>query len=174
MKRIILTKALIAAFIFLFTACDKDEIGGTAIEKMAGEWYVVADAVDAEGNLVYEDADLFGIGYFHLDTYNTSSNSLTEMWISDNGNFWDFKALVNIDLDAMTFAADNVDNLAYESKVTIEEGKILLGAATTPSGMPADSIVFIVTFNDDPYPEAYGYYGYRVSGYRYTGFAADE
>ena len=50
----------------------------------------------------------------------------------------------------------------------------MLGAATTPSGMPADSIVFIVTFDDDDYPEAFGYYGYRVSGYRYTGFAADN
>ena len=162
------------AFVILFTACEKDEIGGAATEKMAGEWFVVADAVDSEGNVVFEDTDLFGIGYFHLDTYNTSSNSLTEMWINDNGNFWDFKARININFETMTFAAANVENQAYESKVTIEDGKIILGAATTPSGMPADSIVFTVTFDDDPYPEAYGYYGYRVSGYRYTGFAADE
>lgn len=162
------------AFVILFTACEKDEIGGAATEKMAGEWFVVADAVDSEGNVVFEDTDLFGIGYFHLDTYNTSSNSLTEMWINDNGNFWDFKARININFETMTFAAENADNQAYESKVTIEDGKIILGAATTPSGMPADSIVFTVTFDDDPYPEAYGYYGYRVSGYRYSGFEADE
>jgi len=174
MKNNILTRALLAVFIILFTACEKDEIGGTATEKMAGEWFVVADAVDSEGNVVYEDADLFGIGYFHLDTYNISSNSLTEMWINDNGNFWDFKTRININFDQMTFAAENADNQAYESKVTIEDGKIILGAATTPSGMPADSIVFTVTFDDDPYPEAYGYYGYRVSGYRYSGFEADE
>lgn len=174
MKKNILTRSLLALFIILFTACEKDEIGGVATEKMTGEWYVVADAVDAQGNVVFEDADLFGIGYFHLDTYNTSSNSITEMWINDNGNFWDFKARINIDFEAMTFAAANVDNQAYESKVTIENGKILLGAATTPSGMPADSIVFTVTFDDDSYPEDYEYYGYRVSGYRYTGFEADN
>lgn len=174
MKKRILAGILVMAFVILFTACEKDEIGGAATEKMAGEWFVVADAVDSEGNVVFEDTDLFGIGYFHLDTYNTSSNSLTEMWINDNGNFWDFKARININFETMTFAAANVENQAYESKVTIEDGKIILGAATTPSGMPADSIVFTVTFDDDPYPEAYGYYGYRVSGYRYTGFAADE
>lgn len=174
MNKRIFAGILIMAFVIPFTGCEKDEIGGVATEKMAGEWYVVADAVDAEGNVVFEDADLFGIGYFHLDTYNTSSNSLTEMWINDNANFWDFKARINIDFEAMTFAAANVDNQAYESKVTIENGKILLGAATTPSGMPADSIVFTVTFDDDPYPEAYEYYGYRVSGYRYTGFEADN
>lgn len=174
MKKRILAGILVMAFVILFTACEKDEIGGAATEKMAGEWFVVGDAVDSEGNVVFEDTDLFGIGYFHLDTYNTSSNSLTEMWINDNGNFWDFKARININFETMTFAAANVENQAYESKVTIEDGKIILGAATTPSGMPADSIVFTVTFDDDPYPEAYGYYGYRVSGYRYTGFAADE
>jgi hypothetical protein len=49
-------------------------------------------------------------------------------------------------------------------------------AATTPSGMPADSIVFYVQFTDDDlsYQEAYGYTRYKVSGYRYTGFTADE
>jgi hypothetical protein len=96
------------------------------------------------------------------------------MWINDNANFWDFKNKINVDLKNLTFSVSNAQNEAYDSKVTIEDGKILLGAATTPSGMPADSIVFIVTFDDDDYPEAFGYYGYRVSGYRYTGFAADN
>ncbi|MDD4010499.1 MAG: lipid-binding protein, partial [Fermentimonas sp.] len=127
MKKRILAGILVMTFVILFTACEKDEIGGTATEKMAGEWFVVADAVDSEGNVVFEDADLFGIGYFHLDTYNTSTNSLTEMWINDNGNFWDFKARININFETMTFAAANVENQAYDSKVTIEDGKIILG-----------------------------------------------
>ena len=33
--------------------------------------------------------------------------------------------------------------------ITITDGKIMKGAATTPSGMPADSIVFYVEFDDD-------------------------
>lgn len=68
--------------------------------------------------------------------------------------------------------------------ITITDGKILNGAATTPSGMPADSIVFYVEFDDDYteddegnpvyVPEAYGFKNYRVSGYRYTGLANDD
>jgi len=46
--------------------------------------------------------------------------------------------------------------------------------ATTPSGMPADSLVYYVSFSDDENPAAYGYAKYKVSGYRRTGFASDE
>ncbi|MDD3789132.1 MAG: lipid-binding protein, partial [Petrimonas sp.] len=148
--------------------------GETDAEAMAGEWYVKADAVDANGEIVYKDEDLFGIGYFHLDTYNTASNSTTEMWVNDNGNFWDFKNKINVDLNTLTFSAPDAQNESYDSKVTIENGKILLGAAKTPSGMPADSIIFIAKFDDDPYPQRYGYYGYKISGFRFTGFAADN
>ncbi len=77
------------------------------------------------------------------------------MWIDDNGNFWEFKNKINVDLKAMTFQATDAQNVAYDSKLTITNGKILPGAATTPSGMPADSIVFNVTFNDDTYPTDY-------------------
>ena len=79
------------------------KLEGTATQDMAGEWYVTAAAVDASGNVV--DPDFFGLGHFHLDTYNTSSNSKTEMWIDDNGNFWEFKNKINVDLKAMTFQA---------------------------------------------------------------------
>jgi hypothetical protein len=40
--------------------------------------------------------------------------------------------------------------------------------------MPADSIVFTVSFDDDNYPEQLGYAAYRIAGYRYTGFAGDD
>ncbi len=172
MKKIFLYAAVLLSSFLFITSCEKDEIGGTATEKMAGEWYVTGAAVDAEGNVV--DADWFGLGHFHLDTYNTSSNSISEIWINDNGNMWDFKAKVNIDLNAMTFEVNDVQNEAYDSKFTITNGKIIYGAATTPSGMPADSIVFNVTFNDDTYPADYGFESYRVAGYRYTGLAGDE
>lgn len=43
-----------------------------------------------------------------------------------------------------------------------------MGQATTPSGMPADSIICYVSFSDNPGKE------YKLSGYRRTGFAADE
>jgi hypothetical protein len=49
------------------------------------------------------------------------------------------------------------------------EGKVLYDQATTPGGMPADSIVFYISFDDGDY-----YENYRVSGFRYTGLANDE
>lgn len=172
MKKIALYAAMLVFSLFIITSCEKDEIGGTATEKMAGEWYVTADAVDASGKVVY--SDYYGLGKFHLDTYNTSSNSTTELWINDNGNFWDFQTKINIDLKTMTFQATDAQNIAYNSKLTITNGKILLGAATTPSGTPGDSIVFNVTFNDDTAPADDGFVTYRVAGYRYTGLANDN
>ena len=174
MKKLFLYAAVLVSGLFFITSCEKDKIGNTATEKMAGEWYVTGVAVDANGTVVYEDADLYGIGKFHLDTYNTSSNSTTEIWINDNGNFWDFKTKINIDLNTMTFQATDVQNVAYDSKLTITDGKILYGAATTPSGTPADSIVFNVTFNDDTAPADYGFSTYRIAGHRYTGLTNDN
>lgn len=172
MKKIFLYTALLVAGMFVLPACDKEEIGGTATEPMAGEWYVKVDAIDAEGNVVYDDP--YGNGHFHLDTYNTASNSTTEMWIDDNKNFWEFKNKINVNLTDLTFSATDAQNEYYDMKVTIKDGKILLGAATTPSGMPADSITFVVTFSDDDNPGKYGFDAYRISGFRYTGFTKDE
>lgn len=175
MKKTILYVILLVCGLVFLPSCEKDEIGGTETEQMAGQWYVVADAIDANGNVVYTDDELFGIGHFHLDTYNLSSNSPTEMWIDDGGNFWDFKTKINVDLKSMTFSSTaDSQNVSYDSKLTIKDGKILKGAATTPSGMPADSIVFTVSFDDDPYPSQLGYAAYRIAGYRYTGFAGDD
>lgn len=61
-------------------------------------------------------------------------------------------------------------NESYEGcDVTIDGGKILLEAATTPHGTPADSIVYYVSFSDDEPGMRY-----KVSGYRYTGLAVDD
>jgi hypothetical protein len=158
----------------LFTSCEKDEIGGTATESMAGEWYVTADAVDDAGNVVYED--LFGLGNFMLNTYNTASNANDKLYVDDRGNFWEFKLRVNCDLSSLTFQSNGgVANEAYDGcDVTISGGKILPKAATNPHGTAADSIVFYVSFSDDEYPDAYGYAKYKISGYRYTGLTSDD
>lgn len=162
-----------------FTSCEKEEIGNTATVEMAGDWYVTVDAVDEAGAVVYEDADLFGMGRIHMLTFNTADNVSNEMMVSDLGNFWDFKVKVNCDPGNLTFStnttADNNLVDGYEDiNVTISGGKIMPGAAHLASGVATDSIVFYVSFSDDEYPEAYGYANYRVSGIRYSGFTADE
>ena len=269
MKKIVYLFTLV----LLFASCEKDEIGGTATESLAGQWYVHVDAVDENGDVVFSDDDLFGIGNFLLLTYNTSDNNQDVMFVDDLENFWTFKSKVDCNTSSLSFsisdekkyvyataydnsgevgtynnyyykannfdaemwawykegkkqyeagaiekdsldamlemyfkiAADTVsagyfikyagndfevgqavvdydeedneifdDDVENACNITISDGKILKDAATTPSGMPADSIVFYVEFDDDPYPGLYGYKNYRVSGYRYTGLANDD
>lgn len=174
MKKILFYLFILGLFPLLTISCEKDEIIGTVTEDMAGEWFVTVVAVDDAGNVVYEDEDLYGLGHFHLDTYNTSADNESQMWIDDNGNFWEFKVKMNINFAAKTFQAAAAQNEYYDCQVTITDGKILENAATTPTGMPADSIVFHVNFSDDTSPVDYGFAKYRVAGFRYTGFANDE
>lgn len=160
---------LISLLVLVLVGCEKDEIGNTATESLAGEWYVTVDAVDEGGNVVAEDC--YGLGHIHMNTYNTAANIPTEMYVDDIKNFWDFKVRVKSDINTLTFATNGAAvNESYEDcEVTIDGGKILLDAATTPHGTPADSIVYYVSFSDDEPGMRY-----RVSGYRYTGLAVDE
>ena len=152
----------------LFTSCEKDEIGGTATEALAGEWQLTVDLVDDAGNVLMTDP--YGMGVILGITYNTVDNVADKMYVSDLGNFWDYKVVVNCDCNALTFSTDgDTQNEAYDCMVNIENGKMLPSAATTPSGMPADSLVYYVSFSDDDPGMRY-----KVSGYRRTGFAADE
>lgn len=164
-KRII---GLLSLLVFVLAGCEKDEIGNTATVSLAGEWYVTVDAVDEGGNVTVEDC--YGLGHIHMNTYNTAANTPTEMYVDDIENFWDFKVRVKSDVNALTFATEGaVANEKYECNVTIDGGKILLGAATTPHGTPADSIMYYVSFSDDEPGMRY-----KVSGYRYTGLAVDD
>lgn len=152
----------------VFSSCEKDEIGGTATEALAGEWQLTVDLVDDAGNVLMTDP--YGMGVILGITYNTTDNVPDKMYVSDLGNFWDYKVVVNCDCNALTFSSDgDVQNESYDCMVNIEGGKMLPGAATTPSGMPADSLVYYVSFSDDEPGTRY-----KVSGYRRTGFAADE
>ena len=95
--------------------------------------------------------------------------------------WWDEE--VKLDAKGDTVWADDektkpemVDVLLNEEKampVTIE-GKILKGAGRQNNGSPADSIVFFVTYKDDPWYPGDGYTRYRVSGIRYSGLAEND
>ena len=182
MKKIFyLATALLCAFV---TSCSKDEIGGTATEATAGNWYVTVDAADENGN-VYIDGDgdawydPFGKGRITMLTYNTAKNDPTEMIVEDMGNFWEFKVKVKCDQNARTFETTTTENnnmvAGYEDiNVTITGGKIMPKAGHQNNGSPADSIVFYVTFSDDPNPAKYGYAKYKVSGVRYSGLVEND
>ncbi len=162
---------IISLLFISFQSCKKDEVQGTATQKLAGEWYVTADALKADGSLFAKD--VYGLGHFMIATYNTESNDIAKIWIDDRENFWDFKGVINGDVNALTFYGENVQNVKSDSKFTITAGKILKAGATTPSGLKADSVVFEVKFDDDD-PVSNGFDRYRITGYRYTGFANDN
>jgi len=178
MKKVFI--AICALATLTFASCEKQPVGGTATEKTAGQWAVQCIAVDEAGEVVLEDEDLFGIGTFMLLTYNSAENIADSMWISDindaMGYIWDYHGFLvktGCNQANSTFSVTNGLDIIDGDTVNITNGKVLYGAAKTPSGMPADSIVFDVLFSGDPYAGAY-YDRLRITGYRYTGLANDE
>lgn len=155
---------LFATLSLSLTGCEETDIepGGTAVEKMAGTWYVTWEAKDAQG--VWQD--ILG-GTVEVDTYNTAANIPTEMWLYET-YMLDIPLKVSTHYDARTFEMAETTITVGDAPMTlsITDGKVLEGAATTPSGMPADSIVFFVNIQGDD--------TYKVAGFRRTGFAEDE
>ena len=114
------------------------------------------------GDMTYDGNTLTILG----KTYNTADNSMNQMWLDDNGEFWAFKMKVDVDYQARTFSCPEKD---YDADGTgtavVTGGKILEGAAKNLHGMPNDSIVFNIKFSDDDDNNTF-----RLSGQRYTGF----
>lgn len=169
-----------------FTSCEKEDMGGTATESMAGQWYVQIDAVDDNGNPIAGGEDYFGLGRTIMLTYNTSANSSTVMWLDDMGEYdlpsvygnnaypnYSIKCMVNINQNDLTFSSSNAQNASGSYPVSIE-GKILKNAGHQNNGSVCDSIVFFVNYNNDPWYPDDGYAKYKVSGIRYSGLAEND
>ncbi len=176
MKKVLYFAAMLLTMT-LTTSCEKEEVGNTATVATAGQWYVTVDAVDESGNVVYEDADLFGLGRVLLLTANTAANSATEMIVDDLQNFWGYRVKVTVDPVNMTFATNTTENNNLNGEdinVTITGGKIVKDGGVQNNGSKADYIEFYVNFSDDQYPAAYGYAKYHVYGIRYSGLAEND
>jgi len=150
-----------AILTFTFVSCDTEtstDSGGTPVEKIAGDWWITTQ--DGSPALIH--------------IYNTAANDGTEVWFDDT--FWSTKEKVPCDVKTLTFGSDdalqntslNKDESLYNITVTIKNGKILEGAAKTPSGVAADSIYCEVEYSDDPGTI------YHFGGFRRTGFDDDE
>lgn len=166
MKKYISMLFIALAMTFTFASCDDSDVnpGGTAVKDMAGQWDVTVDAVDDNGNTIYTDP--YGLGTITITTYNTSANKDTEMFINDNGNFYNFTFKVDVDYANKTFSATDVPyDAAGTGNATVTDGKVLMDAAKNLHGMPNDSIDFKIKFSDDQNKMTY-----HVHGQRYTGF----
>lgn len=183
MKKAIFLMMICAGF--ALTSCEKEEIGGTATESMAGDWYVTCDAADEDGNVVPGFEDLFEFGRFHILTYNTAANTSDQLYVDDLGTLYDdeyydidftFKVKTTSNISAMTFATNGTiaNEVNEDHDVTITGGKILPNAGRQNNGSPADSIVFYVSFSNDEYAEHYGYAKYKISGIRYSGLEEND
>jgi hypothetical protein len=162
---------LLVAASLLFTSCSQeDEFDSTATGQLAGEWFVTYHVESEPGSGVF-DTD-FGGGYYPLMTYNTNKNDKDTMYIDDEKSFWAYKAKIAVEPGTRKFGSEKeAKNLYYASKVIVRNGEVLPGMATTSGGNKSDSICFYIQFDDDEEP-----YGitYKVSGYKRTGFPADE
>ena len=149
-----------------FTSCQKEEIGGTATESLAGQWYVEANVVNADGSVI---EDPYGLGRIHILTYNTSANNPNEIWIDDSKNFWNFKVKATGDINNLTFSAASAQNQrGDEITVNITNGKIIKNGGVQNNGSPADYITMDVEFSDDPGTI------YRLEGVRYSGLEEND
>lgn len=157
MKRILYI-ATIAVTLFTVSSCRKEPvIGGTAVQSLSGQWWVTTVGSDGSKS-----------GYYALNTYNTSANLPTEMWIDDGNNYYGLHAKIATNASAQTFSANAANELYYGVKVTITDGKVLTGAAKGPdSKAKTDSIYFKATFTGDAVV-------YTYSGYKRTGFVKDD
>lgn len=130
-------------------------------EDMMGSWYV---------EFLVDGTDVYHLGFNKINTYNTSANDGTSMWIDDNANLWEFKVKCPINSSDQTFSGtglySNVDG--YEVDVNITNGKITKNGTTSPSGVTTDMISFEAEFSDDPGTI------YQLVGYRYTGLVGDQ
>lgn len=179
MKKVLFFAALLMTAVF--SSCSKEEIGGTATESMAGDWYVTVEAVADDGTVIDDD---FNGGRVHMLTYNTASNVATEMYIDDlgtaNGDFLGMKGKVTCDLSSMTFSSNGmVANETSHSKyvsdqIQITDGKIIKDGGKQNNGSVADAIDFYIQYSEDAYANAYGYTKYHVYGVRYSGLVEND
>ncbi|SEA92735.1 lipid-binding protein [Pedobacter hartonius] len=160
-KNIIINAVMMLLLIVLSSSCKKDqEIGGTAVQNLSGDWYVRVNNTGA---------------YVILSTYNTSANVATEMWVRSTAlkagtTVIGIQGKVAVDVGNQAFTATNTANIAA-TKTTIPtfsvaNGKVVTNGTTGPvSKTPTDSISFDLTINGVTY---------KVEGYHRTGFMLDE
>ncbi|WP_242922805.1 lipid-binding protein [Pontibacter liquoris] len=163
MKRRYLFILAVVALGSISTACDNEDdpkIEYTATYPVSGDWTVTYTADDSAGGqqVLAENLEVL--------IYNTAANTPDAIWVDDNGTFWEYKVQTPVNMTDLSFSGENLANQAYESLVTIANGKVFKDAATV-NGLKRDSISFDVSFNDDETP-----FGtiYHVNGHRSTGF----
>ena len=163
----ILKNSLIVSLFLSLTLVSCDEggdpsPGGTATEKFAGDWHIIALEPDGQ-------TTAFGGDYNLFSTYNASSND-ENFWIDDHDSWMEIKTKVQAtDFRNLTFSGQpNSPELYTGGTVTVTNGKILKASAQSFGGHVVDSIYFEAEFDWDPGTV------YKFAGHKRTGFLEDE
>ncbi|MGV3505138.1 MAG: lipid-binding protein [Adhaeribacter sp.] len=137
---------------------DDPEQEFTSTYPISGDW-VIDYYVEDAGKLVRVAS------HTQILAYNTAANNGTEIWIDDHKTWWQYKVKANVNMATLSISGDNLQNVTYNSKVRIKDGKVFPNG-TKVNGLPADSIYFKVAFDDDETPYATDYI---AAGHRSTG-----
>jgi len=146
-----------------FTSCDEVEdsdVGGTSVEAMSGDWWVVALQPDGV-------TPAYGGDYVQFTTYNTAAND-GGMWVDDHYNWMEIKTRVITNTSNLTFTGDDGIEVLYGGAVTLTNGSITEGTYTTASNTAVNEIYFEAEFDWDPG------INYIFKGHKRTGFPEDE
>jgi hypothetical protein len=158
--------------VIIMASCKTEDIdpGAAANSELSGEWFV-------EYNHAVFGHDPLGVGWTRLVTSTTASQSATELIITDEDNFRNFRVKAKMDIASETFgSADSLLNYIeyehpvegpYQIKLVVTNGRVIRDAVTTAAGVVTDSIYFDLYLRD--LDETM-----QVSGYRRTGFLEDE
>ena len=142
----ILTAILVLFVATNLTSCDQvgdTDAGGTSVEQMSGDWWIIA--LEPDGS-----TPAFGGDYEQFTTSNTADDN-GDMWIDDHGHWMEIKTKVTTNLNAMTFAGETeAEELYGPAKVTVTNGKIIRDAVTVASKDVVDSIYFEAEFDWEP------------------------
>lgn len=154
--------ALLMLLFVTVTSCDNVgdiEIGGTSVESMAGDWWVIA--------LNPDDTPAFAGDYVHFSTYNVAADD-GGMWIDDFGNWFEIKSRVRANVDNLTFSGDVEAPNEFGGWITITSGVIVKEAYEAESGTMVDSIYFEAEV--DWFPGTI----FKFVGHKRSGFGEDE
>ena len=147
-----------------FTSCDVVEdadVGGTSVESMSGDWWIVALEPDGV-------TPAFGGDYEQFSTYNTAAND-NGMWINDYGHWMEIQTRVVANVNNLTFVGiANSPEEITGGTVSVGNGEITLASYTTASNTEVNEIYFEAEFDWNPGVV------YVFKGHKRTGFAEDE
>lgn len=162
-KKNIFSILLVTALISL-ASCAKEEIGGTKVQDMCGEWYVAVDYIDEDGNVLQS----YGDGY-SIFTYNTNADLDNEMYLDDD-DFFGFRLIVKVNYADKTFSVTDGEDDYYGQVLSVRNGSIVKDGAESWAGYITDAINFILedTYYDEDLEEMvtdlYWYHGFRRTG----------